>query len=49
MERLLSLKRLPVLALATVAGKSCNDKFTAENDFPIGYLMLPLIMLTLEV
>ena len=32
-----------------VAGKSFNGKFTAKIDFPIGYFMLPLLMLTLEV
>ena len=32
-------------ALATVAGKSFNDKFTAKIDFPIGYFMLPLPIL----
>ena len=35
--------------LATVVGKNFNGKFTAEIDFPIGYFMLPLLMLTLEV
>ena len=39
-----------MLALAMVAGKGFNDKFTARiDDFPIGYFMLPLQMLTLEV
>ena len=33
-------------ALATVAGKSSNGKFTAKIDFPIGYFMLPLLLLT---
>ena len=41
--------RLPMSALATVARKSFNGKFTAKNDFPIGYFMLPLLTLTLEV
>ena len=36
-------------ALATVARKSFNGKFTAKIDFPIGHIMLPLLMLTLEV
>ena len=41
--------RLPMSALATVSGKSFNGKLTAKIDFPIGYFMLPLLMLTLEV
>ena len=41
--------RLPMSALATVARKRFNGKFTAKIDFPIGYFMLPLLMLTLEV
>ena len=41
--------RLPMSALATVAGKSFNGKFTAKIDFPIGYFMLPLLMPTAEV
>ena len=45
MERLL----LPMSALATVARKSFNGKFTAKIDFPIEHFMLPLLMLTLEV
>ena len=36
-------------ALAMVARKSCNGKFTAKIDFPIGHFMLILLMLTLEV
>ena len=36
-------------AFAMVAGKSFNGKFTANVDFPIGYFILPLFMLTLEV
>ena len=36
-------------ALATVAGKNFNGKFTAKMDFSIGYFMLPLLMLILEV
>ena len=36
-------------ALATVAGKSFNGKLTAKIDFPIGYFMLPLLVLTLKV
>ena len=35
-------------ALATVALKSFNSKFTTKIDFPIGHFMLPLLMLTLE-
>ena len=35
--------------LATVAGKCLNGKVTAKIDFPIGYFILPLLMLTLEV
>ena len=31
-------------ALATVARKSFNDKFTAKLDFPIGYFILPLLI-----
>ena len=38
-----------MLALATVAGKNFHGTFTAKIDFPIGYFMLPLMMLTLEV
>ena len=41
--------RLPMLALATIARKSFNGKFTAKIDFPIGYCMLPLLMYTLKV
>ena len=41
--------RLPMSALATVAGNSFNGKFTAKIDFPIGCFILPLLMLTLEV
>ena len=41
--------RLLVSALATVARKSFNGKFTAEIDFPIGHFKLPLLMLVLEV
>ena len=41
--------RLPMSALATVAQKSFNGKFTAKIDFPIRHFMLPLLMLTLEV
>ena len=41
--------RLSMSALATVAWKSVlNGKFTAKIDFPIGYIMLPLQMLTLK-
>ena len=36
-------------ALARVAGKTFNEKFTEEIDFPIGFFMLALPMLTLEV
>ena len=39
----------PMSALATVARKSFNGKFTAKIDFPVGHFMLPLLMLTLEV
>ena len=38
-----------MLALAMVAGKSFNGTFTAKIDFPKGYFMLPLLMLTLEI
>ena len=41
--------RLPMSALATVAGESFDGKFTAKIDFPTGYFILPLLMLTLEV
>ena len=41
--------RLPMSALATVAGRSFNGKFTAKIDFSIGYSILSLPMLTLEV
>ena len=44
-----TLYRLPMSALATVAGKRFNGKFTAKNDFPIEYFMLLFLMLTLEV
>ena len=40
--------RLPISALATVAGK-IYSKFTAKIDFQIGYFMLLLLLLTLEV
>ena len=36
-------------ALATVAGNSYKGKFTTKTDFPLGYFILPLLMLTLEV
>ena len=36
-------------ALATVARKRFNGKFTAKSDLLIGYSMLPLLMLILEV
>ena len=36
-------------AKAMVAGKSFNGKFAVKIDFPIEYLMLPLLMLALEV
>ena len=39
--------RLPMSALASVAGKSFNVKFPAKFDFPIGYFIL--LMLRLEV
>ena len=38
-----------MLALATVAQKSFNGKFTAKIDFSIWHFMLPLLMLILEV
>ena len=41
--------RLPMSALATAAGKSFNGKFTSTFDFPIGYFILLLLMLILEV
>ena len=41
--------RLSMSALAAIAGKSYNGKFTAKIDFPIGYFMLPLLMPTVEV
>ena len=41
--------RVPMSALATVAGKSFNSKFTAKMDFPIGYFILLSLMLTLDV
>ena len=34
--------RLPMSALATVAGKSFNSKFTAKIDFPIGYFIFTI-------
>ena len=41
--------RLLMSALPTVAGNSFNGKFTAKIDFSIGYFILPLLMLTMEV
>ena len=41
--------RLPMSTFAAVARKSFNSKFTAKIDFPIGHVMLPLLMMTLEV
>ena len=38
--------RLPMAALATVAGESFNGTFTAKIDFPIEYFILGLLMLT---
>ena len=38
-----------MLALAMVARKSFNGKFTAKINFRIGYFMLPLLMLALKV
>ena len=35
-----------VLAFAMVARKRFKGKFTANNDFPIGYFRLPLLTLT---
>ena len=40
--------RVPMSALVTLAGKRLNCNFTAKIDFPIGYFMLPLLMLTFE-
>ena len=37
------------LGLQTVVRESLNSKFTAKNDFLIGYFRLPLLKLTLEV
>ena len=36
-------------ALATVAGESFNEKFTAKIDIPLGYFTLPVLMLTFKV
>ena len=36
-------------ALAMVAGKRFNGKFTAKIDFPLGYFTLPLLKMTLKV
>ena len=36
-------------ALATVARKSFVGKFTAKIDLLIGYFMIPLLMLILEI
>ena len=41
--------RLPSSTLATVARKKFNGKFTTKIDFPIGYFILPLLMLTSSV
>ena len=41
--------RLSVLAFATVARKFFTGIFTSKIDFPIGYLWLSLLTLTLEV
>ena len=38
--------RLSMSALAMVARKTFNGKFTAKIDFPIGHFKLPLLMLT---
>ena len=40
--------RLPLSAFAMVAGESFNGKFTVKIDFPIGYFIFPLLLLTLE-
>ena len=40
--------RLPMSALATVAGKSFNGKFAPKTDFSIGYFMLLFLMLILK-
>ena len=40
---------LPMSALATIARKIFNGKFTAKIDFPIGYFILPLLIQTLKV
>ena len=41
--------KLPMSALAMIARKSFNGKFTPKIDFPIGHFMLLLLMLALEV
>ena len=43
------MERLTMSALSTVVRKNFNGKFITKIDFPIGHLMLPLMMLTLEV
>ena len=43
-----SMFRLPILASATVAGRSFNVKFTAKIDFPIGHFMLSLMMFKVQ-
>ena len=41
--------RITMSVLVTVAGKIFDGKFPTKIDFPIGYFMLPFLMLTLEV
>ena len=36
---------IPKSALATVARKSFNGKFTAKIDIPVGHFILPLLVL----
>ena len=42
------MEKLPKSTLAVAAGKRFNGKVTAKFDFPIGYFILPLLMLILE-
>ena len=39
--------RLLMSALETVPGKNLNDKFTAKMNFPNGYFISPMLMLSL--
>ena len=41
--------RLPISTLATLTVESFNGKFTAEIDLPVGYFILTLLNMTLEV